>query len=541
MNDQLKNHWRLLILFVFLVLLNGFYLGNVSKDSMQYLQLAKNLNLSMFIHKAQVPENFGVWPLLYPMLIKIIATPLIFLSKHLIFKTELTSTLDWQIWIFASKILNLLLLLPLWLIIKRWILSEFLLFFVLSPSMLLIYSFTWSECCFMLFFTAFALQFENIWSHFKTQQDVGSRQFTLSVVDLNLLILYACLAFLSRYIGVILMLPLLILAWRLFRFDQVKPLSFHRWHLLKLPLIFGILIILTLGINFDLTGHFTGMNRAPNVTGIMSLLLSLIKAVTKEFLVVLPLILALILGLGVGFGLGLGLLLMKDWILLGFCVYYLICLLIMRCTQHFDIFSTRLVYPGCFLALFWLFRQLSVLEIRQALGIWLKPSIRLSLSFSLIWFLWVFVGQGINDAKKHVPFFWNQAVCERSLPSSLVHHQDSSSPIFLAPRKALLQQSGRYEAYLEHACVPFQTSFLDAPYHRAETLDEFWRRLHMNRLPANHIQIKGIQLDFIGYEQFNDYWMEMRNDNHQYHPSIEAFLKQQFKPDSLVFVASPSF
>jgi hypothetical protein len=35
--------------------------------------------------------------------------------------------------------------------------------------------------------------------------------------------------------------------------------------------------------------------------------------------------------------------------------------------------------------------------------------------------------------------------------------------------------------------------------------------------------------------------MEMSNDNHQYHPSIEAFLKQQFKPDSLVFVAVFSF
>ncbi len=526
MNDQLKTDWRLLLLFACLVLINSFYLGNLSKDSMQYLAIARDLDFSIFTDQSQVPDHFGVWPLLYPLLIKIIAQPLSFIIMHTIeyfgmsFYTQQAislNELDWKIWVFASKILNLMLLFPLWMILRKWILSEFLLLMVLSPSMILIYAFTWSECCFMLFFTAFAIQFEKIWQ--------------MENQALNRLVLYACLAFLSRYIGVILMLPLLMLAWRLKR----SSTTLRTWDYLKLPLIFGTVLIVTLGINFDLTGHLTGMERAPNASSLGFLLMTLIRAIIKEFLVFLPLIFALGFGL---YRLKLQDELYKKPILLYFSAYYLICLCLMRCTQHFDVFSTRLVYPGCFLAFIWLLRSLSIPKIREVIGNYLKPLTWLSVSLTFCWFTLVFVYAGVQDASKHPPFFWGISTCSQSLPSELFEKIDPSKPILLAPRKMQLQRSGRYEAYLEHVCQPFQISFLDAPYHKAETIDDFWRRLKQKQ-SIQKKNIKAIQLDFIGYQSFEDYWQEMSNDQHQYHVSVQDFLKQQFQPNTIRLMTPP--
>jgi hypothetical protein len=542
MNDQLKTDWRLLLLFTCLVLTNSFYLGNLSKDSMQYLAIARDLNLSIFTDPSQVPDYFGVWPLLYPLLIKIIAQPLSLIIMTGIEYFEMSfhiqqaislNELDWKICVFASKILNLMLLFPLWMILRKWILSEFLLLMVLSPSMILIYAFTWSECCFMLFFTAFAIQFEEIWQEMEIGLSLNSNSNSNLNLNqaLNRLILYACLAFLSRYIGVILIFPLLMLAWRLKR----SSTTLSTWDFVKLPLIFGSVLILTLGINFNLTGHLTGMDRAPNVSSLGFLLITLLRAIIKEFLVVLPLIFALFFGL---YRLKSQDDLFKKPILLYFSAYYLICLFLMRCTQHFDAFSTRLVYPGCFLACIWLLRSLSMPKIRQVIGNYLKPLTWLSMSLSFCWFALVFVYAGVHDASKHQPFFWGISTCTQSLPSELFQKIDPSKPILLAPRKIQLQRSGRYEAYLEHVCQPFQISFLDAPYHKAETIDDFWRRLKQKQ-SIQKKNIKAIQLDFIGYQSFEDYWQEMSNDQHQYHVSVQDFLKQQFQPNTIRLMTPP--
>ncbi len=208
--------------------------GNISPDSANYLQVAKNILDGKGLKIFEVYPHCGLvhlamWPPAYPISIA--------------FTSFLTGT---DVWL-ASKILNVLLVLLSFIILYNlfkgaypWVL---LIFF--TDTLLFIFQFTWSETLFLFFLILFAYSIRNLYYF----PDIRRYYYYLFLSLVGLIF--------TRYAGMF-FLPVVFVA--AFWLNPHKSKLFTR----KILLIFfatGILLSIYLLYNKWQTGYFTGVPR----------------------------------------------------------------------------------------------------------------------------------------------------------------------------------------------------------------------------------------------------------------------------------------
>jgi hypothetical protein len=214
--------------------------------------------------------------------------------------------------------------------------------------------------------------------------------------------------------------------------------------------------------------------------------------------------------------------------LLCLAICYLSVLYLMRLLSHFDLFSTRLVYPGIILTLW-------------ALALFInKEKHRFQrTTYATSWLIllmlgWIYEAKPLLQAlSANQPAF--MSIKDPCQQLSISHRLDISTEnqlILANPPLFKLKGIGSYAAYFEAICYPHRVDILYAPYHPQDTALAVFQRYRYQ---------SGFYVDFLEYQDFSEYWHSFSDESHRYDPSIKAFLNSHFQANQLVWVKNPLF
>jgi hypothetical protein len=339
-----------IVFLLFIIFASGFVIfisflysqnGFITPDSSYYLGLSERILNGDGLYlpsSGRVGESdkwFATWPAGYPILISLVSG---------------ISHFDVAI---SSKILNFFLLGASVATLYKFLGSTGLIasLLLLSGGTLQIYSMTWSEAPFISFLIIFCL----------ISAGILSKQLNANIKMVCLLSFLCIFIFLSRYVGAIIIIPLLFLSISLYFQNRAKEAKSIIVSIVILSLFIGLYLL----NNLIRTGYLTGIERLPAVDSNLELFLSLTIAVIREF--TLPFIafnpsnslhsVIAILWSMVGIIIILNFFKLlrdkkinfKNYYFQSFCITgtsYIIGIVVLRWTSQFDIFSNRLLDPG---------------------------------------------------------------------------------------------------------------------------------------------------------------------------------------------------